>query len=125
MPKVLSVGQCNLDHASISRRLRDEFGAVVIGASGAQDALAALQGGGIDLVLVNRVFDNDAAPGLEFLRVLKADPATSDLPVMLVSNFPDAQRDAEALGALPGFGKADLNGSTARQRLAAVLANEV
>jgi hypothetical protein len=30
------------------------------------------------------------------------------VPVMLVSNYENAQAEAQAVGALPGFGKADL-----------------
>ncbi len=68
MPKVLSVGQCSMDHAAISRRLRDDFGAIVVGAAGQPDALTALQAGGIDLILLNRIFDDDGSEGLDFLR---------------------------------------------------------
>ena len=41
---------------------------------------------------------------------------------MLVSNYPEAQAQAVALGALPGFGKADLGKSRARDALAPILA---
>ena len=121
MPKVLSVGQCGFDHSSIARQLRTALGASVEAASSQTEALAALRGGGYDLVLVNRVFDDDGAPGLDLIRALKADSALADLPVILVSNYADAQAEAEELGALPGFGKAELTTAEARQRLEAAL----
>jgi hypothetical protein len=40
---------------------------------------------------------------------------------MLVSNFPEAQAQAEALGALPGFGKAALGDPALADRFAMIL----
>ena len=37
------------------------------------------------------------------------DAALAALPVMLVSNYPDAQQEAQAAGAVPGFGKAQVS----------------
>lgn len=121
MPKVLSVGQCGFDHSSIARHLHARFGAEVKAAASQVEALEALRKGRFDLILVNRVFDWDGAPGIELIRVLKADSELSNVPVILVSNYPDAQIEAESLGALPGFGKAELDTARARDRLAAAL----
>jgi CheY-like chemotaxis protein len=121
MRKVLSVGQCGFDHGSISRQIQTAFGATVEAADTGASALRALRAGGYDLVLVNRVFDADGASGLDLIRELKTDPALGSVPVMLVSNYPDAQGAAEALGALPGFGKGDLDTPQGRARLSAVL----
>ena len=49
-----------------------------------------------------------APRGFDLIREIKADPDLNSLPVMLVSNFPEAQTEAQTLGALAGFGKADL-----------------
>ncbi len=106
--RVLSVGQCMADHGSIRWVLRNEFRAEVEPADSATSALERLRRGGIDLVLVNRVFDADGESGLEFIRQLKKDEVLRAVPVMLVSNYEGPQREAEAAGALPGFGKADL-----------------
>ena len=107
-PRILDVGQCSYDHGSISRHLTSAYGAEVIRAQSADEAVEAARSGGFSLVLVNRQLDQDGSPGVDVIRALKADPASADLPVMLVSSFPDAQAEAQALGALPGFGKADL-----------------
>ncbi len=121
MAKVLSVGQCGPDHGTISRTLRKELGAEVHSADHPAEALDALRAGSYQLVLVNRVFDADGSSGLELIRAIKADPALSSVPVMLVSNYPEAQSEAEALGALPGFGKARITSSATMAGLKAVL----
>lgn len=107
-PRVLDVGQCSYDHGTISRHLASTYGAEVARAQSADEAVKAVRAGGFDLVLINRQLDRDGSPGLDIIRSLKADAALADVPVMLVSNYPDAQAEAQSLGALPGFGKADL-----------------
>src|SRR5581483_3006970 len=90
--RVLSVGQCGYDHGQISRQLGRSLGADVQPAANAAEALEALRKRGpFDLVLVNRVGDRDGEPGVELIRALKADPALAAVPVMLVSNYEDAQ----------------------------------
>jgi CheY-like chemotaxis protein len=124
MRRVLSVGQCGYDHGMIARQLNRGFGVEVAGAATFPEALAALRGERFDLVLVNRVSDADGSHGVELIRTLKGDPALASIPVMLVSNYPEAQQKAEALGALPGFGKAEIAQEKAQQRLRAVLADQ-
>ncbi len=104
-PTVLDVGQCDFDNGNITRLLSAEFGAVVQRADSIQQAVDAVKQGSFDLVLVNRIFDLDGTEGLDLLRSLKGDTETASTPVMLVSNFADAQEAAVSLGALPGFGK--------------------
>src|SRR5262249_3868026 len=108
MAKVLSVGQCGYDHSSIARQLRQRFGAEVVAASDAPEAVAALRDGGFDLALVSRVLDGDGFSGVDLIRAMKDDPALSGVPVMLVSNYESAQDQAVSLGALKGFGKSDI-----------------
>ena len=119
--RVLSVGQCAFDHGSISRTLEHAFDVRVQGADARDDALEALRGEPFDLVLVNRIIDRDGSSGLELIRAIKADPELAELPVMLVSNYGDAQADAVAIGALRGFGKVELRDPATRDRIAEVL----
>jgi CheY-like chemotaxis protein len=121
MSRVLSVGQCGLDHGSISRHFRQAFKAEVAGAETFEDAIEALRRGEFDLVLINRVTDADGSSGLDLIRSLKADAELSMVPVMLVSNYADAQKQAQALGALPGFGKAELASPQVQERIKSVL----
>jgi hypothetical protein len=120
-PLVLNVGQCGFDHRRIARHLEQTFRAEVRGASTFDEALAALRRERFNLTLVNRVNDSDGAPGLELIRSMKSEPELAGLPVMLVSDYPDVQQEAEALGALRGFGKSELASATTRARLEAVL----
>jgi two-component system chemotaxis response regulator CheY len=118
--KVLSVGQCGIDHPAIRRLLQHKFDADVIPADSADEAFAELRSQLFDLVLVNRVFDMGGS-GLEFIADLKADDALVGVPVMLVSDLPEAQRQAKELGAMPGFGKAALHRPETVELLAGVL----
>ena len=106
--RVLSVGQCFADHSGITRALRGVFGAETIAVDSARQALEQLRRETFSLVLVNRVFDADGSSGLELIRTLKADEQLRTVPVMLVSNYDDAQTQAVQAGAMPGFGKAAL-----------------
>lgn len=119
--KVLDVGQCGFDHGNISRLLRDRFGAEVDQAHTLDEAVGAAATGTYDLVLVNRIFDANGAEGLELVRRLKDDDRTAQTPVMLVSNFDEAQRAAMELGAERGFGKDSLNDVETTERLAEYL----
>ena len=120
-PRVLSVGQCGPDNGQIGRFLRDGFRAQVDTADTLDEALAAVRSGHFDLIMVNRIFDLDGTPGLDLIRSIKSDPALAPIPTLLVSNYPDAQSEAVALGALSGFGKSDIGRSKAKEVLGAVL----
>jgi DNA-binding NarL/FixJ family response regulator len=120
-PCVLSVGQCAFDHRRIAQQLEQSFGARVLGVSTFDEALDALRRERYDLVLVNRVNDDDEAPGIDLIRSVKAEADLADVPMMLVSDYPEAQQEAEAAGALPGFGKSGLASGTTRTRLEAIL----
>ncbi len=122
--RILDVGQCGFDHGSIARFLKKVYGAEVTGADTAGEALATLRAGGFDLVLVNRLFDGDGSPGVALIRTIKADPDLANLPVLLVSNYPEAQAEAQTLGALAGFGKADLRAGKPLASIDAALATK-
>jgi two-component system chemotaxis response regulator CheY len=115
--RVLSVGQCTADHGGISRTLRGAFGAEVVPADSVPEALELLRQEAFALVLVNRVLDADHTPGLELVRQVRADEALKAVPIMLVSNYADAQAEAVAAGAAPGFGKADLGRADMLERV--------
>jgi hypothetical protein len=106
MKHVLSVGQCGFDHGSISRFLHDHFDVEITPAPTASVATDLLRKQPFDLVLVNRQLDADGTEGLDFVQALKADPVLATKPVMLVTNFPEYDKQAVALGAVSGFGKA-------------------
>ena len=104
-PEVLCVGHCSFDSGNLANVLTQRFGAEVKAASTANEAFDSVRNDQFDLVLVNRVFDADGDSGLEFVKRLQAHEETRNTPVMLVSNYPEAQEAAVALGARLGFGK--------------------
>jgi CheY-like chemotaxis protein len=120
---VLDVGNCVPDHTAIRRLVEGNFDAHVAQAHGADDALAALVADKFDLVLVNRKLDRDYSDGIEVLRQIKADPRTSAVPVMLVTNYSDIQDLAVGLGAVRGFGKLEFDQPETRDKLRPFLAD--
>ena len=119
--RVLDVGQCAPDHATISRYFTKNFNCEIAKAIDAAEALAELKSGRFDLVLVNRKLDIDYSDGIEVIRQIKSDPTIADVPVMLVTNYPEHQEAAMAAGAVRGFGKLEYDKPETRERLAAVL----
>jgi len=106
--RVLSVGQCAADHYGISLTLRQAFGAEIEPASTQAEALRLLRQEPFAVVLVNRIFDADGDSGVDLIRRVKADEGLRTTPVLLISNYADAQNEAAEAGAEPGFGKAEL-----------------
>jgi two-component system chemotaxis response regulator CheY len=114
--RVLSIGQCGADHYGISQAIRAHFDAEIIPAATAEQALALLREASFDLVLVNRILDANGAPGLKIIAQLK-NALPESPPIMLVSNYPEYQQQAEELGAVPGFGKGNMDETESVERL--------
>lgn len=124
MPKkVLSVGQCGPDHAILSQFLRSHFAAQVEPACRLDDALEKLRTDSYDLVLVNRKLDADYSDGMKVLESIKSDPSLRDVPVMLITNYPEYQQRAVAAGAALGFGKLELKNPETIDKLRPFLAD--
>ena len=102
--------------------LRREFGAETVAAATLPQAEHLLAGELPALILVNRKLDIDGGDGMDIVRRLCADDKTNAIPVMLVSNYPEFQAEAGALGAKPGFGKSDLGRPETLDKLRAYLA---
>ena len=119
--RVLDVGQCGPDHATIRAFLTRHFDCEIVQAHGPDDTLALLRSESFDLVLVNRKLDRDYSDGVEIIRLVKADPAIADVTMMLVTNYPEHQAAAVAEGAVPGFGKLEFELPETRVKVAAVL----
>ncbi|MEX2219906.1 MAG: hypothetical protein WD749_14235 [Phycisphaerales bacterium] len=120
--RIALVGHCGPD----SYALRSAISGFVPGAEVVfahdDDALAA-EVARADLLLINRTLDGSFsdAGGIELVRRLHAAGVRARPPLMLVSNFADAQREAEAAGALPGFGKKEMYSQTTRARVRGAL----
>jgi two-component system chemotaxis response regulator CheY len=101
----------------MSTTIQRDFSVEVVSARTADEALALLQRESFALVMVNRLLDADGTTGLELIQRIKADEQLRQVPVMLISNYPEAQAEAEQAGAVPGFGKAALGESQTVDRL--------
>jgi len=119
---VLDVGQCDFDHSRISHHLGTHFDVTVTRAYSFEESIKLADETKFDLVLINRLLDQDQSAGLEILKTLKSNEATSSIPVMLVSNFEEAQTEAVAAGAEQGFGKANLTTDATTELLKKYLA---
>ncbi len=119
--RILSIGSCSFDNGVIGRLISANFDAELHAASLPEEALDLLPGDRFDLVLVNRILDADGSQGVDVVARIKSDPRLTDTPVMLVSNYPEAQEAAVEGGAELGFGKAELDRPETVQRLAQFL----
>jgi CheY-like chemotaxis protein len=114
---VLSIGQCRPDNAAITHFLTSNFDVDVLATDLADDSLTALQKKSVDLILINRKLDADYSDGMEIMNLIKSNPQTEQIPVMLISNFPESQEQAVEAGATYGFGKAELSSPETIERV--------
>src|SRR6266550_3518158 len=108
MAKVLLVGHCGPDNSYMRMVVRSaDPGAQVVMADDQRELRAALDQG-VDLILFNRElgYGFDEEYGVDVIKYLKSNYPS--LKMMLVSNYPEAQQEAIAAGALPGFGKREI-----------------
>lgn len=113
---VLSIGQCCADHSSISRILSQNFQVEIIKADTSTEAFSLIGGQTFSLILVNRIFDSNGESGLAFIEKY-CTKKPSSAPIMLVSNFEEAQKEALNHGAEKGFGKNALTASDTLAKL--------
>ena len=121
---VLSIGQCRPDNAAITHFLTSNFDVDVLATDLADDSLTALQANSVDLILINRKLDTDYSDGMEIMKLIKSDPRTEPIPVMLISNFAESQEQAVEAGATYGFGKAELSSPETIERVRGALGLE-
>lgn len=107
--RLLDVGNCDPDHAMIRRMLTENFDVTVDRVMFVNDAIAKMKAAPYDLVLVNRLIFDDGSEGMALLKQAKVDPELTDVPIMMISNFPEAQAASQEAGGVPGFGKKSVN----------------
>ena len=121
--RIALVGHCGFDSGSLSRFAKEiapDAEVVRINDQAALDEASDPQ----TLLLVNRVLDGRfdiGGSGIELIREFAARAEAA--PTMLISNFEQSQQEAEAAGALPGFGKSQVDDITIRKRIADSIAD--
>ena len=117
MPDVMLVGHCGPDAIMLKtmvQRALPESSVELVNDHAALDASLARD----VVLLVNRELDGSfhtGSGGIDLIRHL--NESATKAPMLLVSNFKDAQAEAEAAGAMPGFGKSDIYHEDTTQRL--------
>jgi two-component SAPR family response regulator len=121
MKKVMSVGQCNPDHYALSGFLTRNFKCSVVRIDSTEEAIEKLDKESFDLVLVNRKLDIDYTDGTILIEKMKAHPTYKNIPIMLVSNYPEYQEEAMKLGAVRGIGKLEYGNSESLEKFKNIL----
>ena len=111
-----------MDHGNITTILEANFDVKVSRAHSRAEAIKMAASENYDLVLINRLFDRDGSEGMDVVSDLKANDQTSEMPVMIVSNYEDAQVAAVEAGAVRGFGKSALDSDATLELLKTYLA---
>lgn len=118
MKPIVLVGHCRPDVFMLRSAIRRALPDAATGE--ANDDVAVAAAGGDALLLINRVLDGRFTGGDSGIALIARLAAAPDPPTMLlVSDRPDAQREAEAVGAEPGFGKTELHDASTIERLRA------
>jgi response regulator RpfG family c-di-GMP phosphodiesterase len=118
---VLDVGNCDPDHSALKAMLSRSYDVTVLRAHQLDDTLATIRQQPVDLVLINRKLDVDYSDGTEILKKLRQCESSKNIPVMLITNYPEHQQAAVAEGALYGFGKLQYSEPATHERLSQIL----
>ena len=105
--RVIDVGNCSADHSSL-RCVVELLNSDLVRAHTIAEALKLMREQPARLVIVNRILDRDGSESLELIRQAQQDESLKSTPIMLVSNYPDAQQAAVSAGGVTGFGKSQL-----------------
>jgi DNA-binding NarL/FixJ family response regulator len=121
---IVLVGHCGPDSSFLRMAASGAAPGSIVGMADSEAELDAAVEKGVDLLLFNRVmeFGFDERDGVALLaRTRQKHP---ELTAMMISNYPEAQQAAEAVGAVPGFGKRDVGSDKSRQRIRQALGLE-
>ncbi len=121
---VIDCGNCNADHTAFESLVKANFGATVIRTHSLKDTMDALTNEKVALITVNRLLDRDHSEGMDVIKQIKSNPEYADIPIMLVTNFPDHQQLAIDAGCVPGFGKKTLRDPSTLELLTNYLGKE-
>lgn len=113
--KVVLVGHCGPDSSYLRMAVSRAAKSISVLSADDQDELKTVLDGSPDLLLLNRElpYGFDETLGVDVIKTLRLK--YPNVPMMLVSNYPDAQADAVKAGALPGFGKREIGSARVQQ----------
>ena len=119
--KVALVGHCGPDASYLRSAVTSSVRGTQIMMIDEAARLDKALGDGIDLILMNRQLDwgFETEEGVELIRQIRAKHP--NIKTMLVSNYAEAQQEAIAAGALPGFGKREIGTSRVTDLLKSAL----
>ena len=118
--RILLVGHCGVDGPRLQKEIASQLGSVKADRINSMDDLTKACDDGADLLLVNREPVGFApVMGVDLIRELREQ--YPDQKAILVSDLADAQQEATEAGALPGFGKADIDSPKFTQTLKSAL----
>jgi two-component system, chemotaxis family, chemotaxis protein CheY len=124
MKKVALVGHCGPDSSFLRITVRKAHPEAEVYMVDDDRELTRALGDGVELLLLNRElsYGFHDSMGVDLIKRLKSQNA--NIKLMLVSNYADAQAEAIAAGALPGFGKRELGSSRPLSLIHQALENE-
>jgi hypothetical protein len=106
--RILLVGHCGVDGPRLQQEIASRLKSAEAVRINSMDDLQEACAEGADLLLVNREpLGFSPLMGVDVIRELHE--AYPDQKAILVSDHADAQQEAVKAGALPGFGKADID----------------
>jgi len=114
--RVVFVGHCGFDQGALMRSVGSALPGVELVSVNKAAGLSGYTHPDA-LLLINRVLDGrfSTASGIDLIAELSdLEPAPR---MMLISNYADAQAQAEQVGALPGFGKSEMGSDQAAAML--------
>jgi DNA-binding NarL/FixJ family response regulator len=103
---VVLVGHCGIDGPRLVQELSAGLPEVQVSRVNSEQDLKRCCEEGADLLLINRAPVGFEREGLDLVRELCREG--SQVKVMLVSDYSEAQEEAVAAGALRGFGKSKM-----------------
>lgn len=121
MPKrILLVGHCGVDGPRLQREIASQLKSAEGVRVNSMTDLEKAVADGADLLLVNREpLGFEPLMGVDVIRQLKEE--YPDQKAILVSDMDEAQAEAKQAGALPGFGKSEIDSPKFVQALRSAL----
>ncbi|MFH1802923.1 MAG: hypothetical protein ABH864_05760 [archaeon] len=101
MKKLLIVGPCYADAVALKKFLESKFPVKTTELTKISEATDFLKQRSCDLILVSRVCKGDNKPCLDLVKYVKS--SRPDVPIFMLTRFPEAQEEALKNGATATF----------------------